>query len=325
MSWPLSRRGLLSVTAAASMASPRAFAQAWPSQSIRLVVPFAPGGTTDLVARLVAAGLQTRLGVVIVVENRAGAGATIGSEAVARATPDGYTMVMSNIASHAISPALYRNRVRYDPVADFAHAALVVTNPSVWVANPQAGLRSLADVAAKARAPGGLDVATSGAGSSNHMMVVRMGQLLGVELNHIPFRGAGPAMQAVIAGQVPAMSDSLPSAASHIRQGSVVALGMAANQRHPAFPDVPTFREQGFDIASESWFGLSFPAGTPAGIVERMNRETRAVLADPDVRARFAELGGTPGDLSAEGYTDFVRREVALWAPLVQASGATVD
>lgn len=325
MSWALSRRALVAAATAAPMVARRALAQGWPSQSIRLIVPFAPGGTTDLVARLVGTGLQDRLGVVIVVENRAGAGATIGSEAVARSAPDGYTMVMSNIASHAISPALYGSRVRYDPVTDFAHAALVVTNPTVWVANPRAGLRSLADVAAKARAPGGLDVATSGAGSSNHMMVVRMGQLLGVELNHIPFRGAGPAMQAVIAGQVPIMSDSLPSSVAHIRQGSVVAVGMASAERHPAFPDVPTFREQGFDVASDSWFGLSFPAGTPAGIVERMNRETRAVLANPDIRARFAELGGTPGDLSAEGYTDFVRREVALWAPLVQASGATVD
>ncbi|MBW6399934.1 tripartite tricarboxylate transporter substrate binding protein [Roseomonas sp. HJA6] len=325
MSWAIRRRALFAASAMVPMTVQRAFAQAWPSQNIKLVVPFAPGGTTDIVARLVASGLQERLGVVVVVENRAGAGATIGSEAVARSAPDGYTMVMSNIASHAISPALYGHRVRYDPVRDFAHAALVVTNPSVWVANPNAGLRTLADVAAKARAPGGLDVATSGVGSSNHMMVVEMSRLLGVELNHIPFRGAGPAMQAVIAGQVPVMSDSLPSSVAHIRQGSVVPLGMASAQRHQAFPDIPTFREQGFDVASESWFGLSFPAGTPAVIVERMNRETRAVLADPDIRARFVELGGASGDLSVDGYTDFVRREVAAWAPLVRASGASVD
>jgi tripartite-type tricarboxylate transporter receptor subunit TctC len=260
-----------------------------------------------------------------VVENRAGAGATVGSELVARATPDGYTLVMSNIASHGISPAVYRGRIRYNPVTDFAHIALVVSNPTVWVANPRAGIRTLADVAARARSANGLDVATSGAGSSNHLMVVRMGQLLGKELNHIPFRGAGPAMQAVIAGQVPMMSDSLPSSVSHIRQGSVVAVAMASAARHPAFPDVPTFREQGFDIASDSWFGLSAPAGTPAAVVERLNAETRAVLASPEIRARFQELGGTPGDLTAQGYSEFVRREVALWAPLVQASGATAD
>ena len=325
MSWAPSRRVMLASIVTAPIAGQRAAAQSWPSQPIRIVVPFAPGGTTDLVARLVAAGLQERLGVSVIVDNRAGAGATLGSETVARAAPDGYTLVMSNIASHAISPAVYGARVRYNPVTDFAHAALVVTNPTVWVANPRSDIRTLADAAAKARSPSGLDVATSGAGSSNHLMVVRMGQLIGKELNHIPFRGAGPAMQAVIAGQVPMMSDSLPSAAAHIKQGSVVAVGMASATRHPSFPDVPTFREQGFDLASDSWFGLSFPAGTPAGIVERLNRETRAFLADPGIRARFAELGGTPGDLTAEGYTEFVRREVALWAPLVQASGATAD
>ncbi len=328
MSGELRRRSLLAATIPAVAAARAAFAQAgeaWPSQPVKLVVPFAPGGTTDIVARLVAAGLQQRLGQPFVVENRPGAGATVGTETVARAAPDGYTLVMSNIASHAISPAVYGNRVRYNPVTDFVHIALVVSNPSVWVANPSAGIRTLQDVAAKARSAGGLDVATSGAGSSNHLMVVRMGRLLGAEINHIPFRGAGPAMQAVIAGQVPMMSDSLPSAASHIRQGSVVAVAMASAARHPAFPDVPTFREQGYDLVSESWFGLSAPAGTPVAIVDRLNRETRAVLADPGIRARFLELGGTPGDLSAGGYGDFVRREVALWAPLVQAAGATAD
>jgi tripartite-type tricarboxylate transporter receptor subunit TctC len=327
MSWTLRRRSLLAGSAFAMGTARHALAQggAWPSQPIRLVVPFAPGGTTDLVARLLAAGLQDRLGVSLVVENRAGAGATVGSEMVARAAPDGYTLVMSNIASHGISPAVYRGRIRYDAVTDFAHIALVVSNPTVWVANPRAGIRTLGDVADRARSATGLDVATSGAGSSNHLMVVRMGQLVGRELNHIPFRGAGPAMQAVIAGQVPMMSDSLPSSVNHIRQGSVIAVAMASAARHPAFPDVPTFREQGFDLASDSWFGLSAPAGTPAAVVDRLNRETRAVLANPDIRARFAELGGTPGDLTAEGYGEFVRREVALWAPLVQASGATPD
>jgi tripartite-type tricarboxylate transporter receptor subunit TctC len=327
MSLKICRRALLAGSAVAVTASRPALAQgaAWPAQSIRLVVPFAPGGTTDLVARLLAAGLQERLGVSVVVENRAGAGATVGSEMVARAAADGYTLVMSNIASHGISPSVYRGRIRYDAVTDFAHIALVVSNPTVWVANPRANIRTLADAAARARGPGGLDVATSGAGSSNHLMVVRMGQLIGTELNHIPFRGAGPAMQAVIAGQVPMMSDSLPSAANHIRQGSVVAVAMASAQRHPSFPDVPTFREQGFDLASDSWFGLSAPAGTPAPVVERLNRDTRAFLSQPEVRARLAELGGTPGDLTAQGYAEFVRREVALWAPLVQASGATPD
>jgi len=325
MSWKFRRRSLFAAAIPVLTAPRGALAQAWPAQTIRLVVPFAPGGTTDIVARLLAAGLQERLGVSVVVDNRAGAGATVGSETVARAAPDGYTLVVSNIASHGISPHVYRNRIRYDAVADFTHIALVVTNPTVWVANPNAGIRTLADAVARARSAQGLDVATSGAGSSNHLMVVRMGQLIGKELNHIPFRGAGPAMQAVIAGQVPMMSDSLPSASAHIRQGSVVAVAMASAQRHSAFPDIPTFREQGFDLASDSWFGLSAPAGLPAPIVERLNRETRAFLSTEAVRARFAELGGTPGDMTAADYTEFVKQEVAKWAPLVQASGASAD
>ena len=326
MSGNVTRRSVLMGMSGSALLANKAGAQiAWPSQSIRLVVPFAPGGTTDLVARLVGAGLQERLGVSIVVENRAGAGATLGSETVARAAPDGYTLVMSNIASHAISPAVYGARVRYDAVKDFAHIALVVSNPTVWVANPRSGIRNLADVAARAKGPGGLQVATSGAGSSNHLMVVQMSRLVGTEIPHVPFRGAGPAMQAVIAGQVAMMSDSLPSAASHIKQGSVVAVAMCSAARHPSFPDVPTFREQGFPLESDSWFGLSAPAGTPAPIVERLNREVRALLATAEIKARFEELGGTPGNLSAADYNSFIAREVANWAPLVQAAGATAD
>ncbi len=316
----IARRALL----ATPLAGP-AFAQGWPSGSIRLIVPFAPGGTTDLVARMVATPLAERLGVAIAVENRAGAGATVGSLRAAQAAPDGLTLVMSNIASHGIGPTLYPN-IRYDAVRDFTHVALLISNPSVFVANPRSGIANLADLVAQHRArPQGLDMASSGAGSSNHMLIVRLGQTLGKEINHVPFRGAGPAMTAVIAGQVPLMSDSLPSAASHIRQGSVRAIAMSSEARHPAFPDVPTMREQGFDVVSTTWFGLSGPAGMPAQVVERLARETRVILETPDIRARFAELGGTPGAMTPAEYTEFVRREVALWAPLVRASGATPD
>ncbi len=316
----IARRALLAMPSAAP-----ALAQAWPSAPIRLIVPFAPGGTTDLVARMVATPLAERLGVAIAVENRAGAGATVGSLMAAQAAPDGLTLVMSNIASHGIGPSLYPN-IRYDAVRDFTHVALLISNPSVFVANPRAGITNLAELAAQHRArPQGLDMASSGAGSSNHMLIVRIGQMLGREINHIPFRGAGPAMTAVIAGQVPLMSDSLPSAASHIRQGSVRPIAMSSEARHPAFPDVPTMREQGFDIVSTTWFGLSGPAGMPAPVVERLSRELRAILSGSDIRARFAELGGTPGQMSPAEYTEFVRREVAEWAPLVRASGATPD
>jgi tripartite-type tricarboxylate transporter receptor subunit TctC len=307
------------------LAAPAARAQSWPTQPVRIVVPFAPGGTTDLVARLVAAPLQERLGQPVLVENRPGAGATVGSLLVAQAAPDGHTLVMSNIASHGIAPALYGN-LRYDALGDFTHVALLTTNPSVFVANPRAGIATMQDLARRHREGArGLDMASSGAGSSNHLLIVRLGQILGRELNHIPFRGAGPAMTAVIGGQVPLMSDSLPSAATHIRQGSVRAVGMSSAERHPAFPDVPTLREQGFDLVSESWFGLSGPARMPAPVVERLSRELLAILAQPDIRTRFAEMGGTPGRMSPAEYTAFVAAELAAWAPLVRESGAQPD
>ena len=302
-----------------------ASAQAWPAQPMRLIVPFAPGGTTDLIARLVATPLQERLGQPIIIENRPGAGATVGSLLAAQAAPDGYTLVLSNIASHGISPALYSN-VRYDAVRDFTHIALLTLNPSVFVANPRSGIANMADFARLHLAgTRGLDMASSGAGSSNHLLIVRMGQILGREINHIPFRGAGPAMTAVIGGQVPLMSDSLPSAASHIRQGSVRAVAMSSIERHPAFPDVPTLREQGFDLVTSSWFGLSGPARLPQPVVDRLSREVRAILATPEIQARFAEIGGTAGQFSPEEYAGFVASEVTSWAGLVRESGAQPD
>jgi tripartite-type tricarboxylate transporter receptor subunit TctC len=168
-------------------------------------------------------------------------------------------------------------------------------------------------------------MATSGAGSSNHLLIVRFCQQNNIDFTHVPFRGAGPAMQAVIAGQVPMMSDSLPSAAAHIRQGSVRAIAMSSAERHPSFPEVPTFRESGFDLVSTSWFALSGPAGMPAAVVQRLNRETRDFVSTPAAQARFAELGGTAGAMTPEEFTAFVAAEVERWAPVVRASGATVN
>jgi len=325
MTKTFARRPLL-LGGAGLLASPALVqAQTWPSGPIRLVVPFAPGGTTDLVARLLADQLAVRLNTPFVVENRAGATATTGSQMVADAAPDGQTLLMSNIASHAIGPSLYRN-LRYDAVRSFTHIAMVITNPSVWVVNKNTPIHNLADIVRIARGqPGGLNMASSGAGSSNHLMIVQFAQLMGIEYTHVPFRGAGPAMAAVIAGQVPMMSDSLPSAAGHIRGDSVRPIAMSSAQRHPSFPDIPTFREQNVDLVSTTWFSLSGPAGMSPAITERLHRETMAILATPAMRTRFAELGGDPGDMTPEQFTQFVAAELARWRPIVQASGATVD
>jgi len=322
----ISRRPLLAGAAATLAAAPSiARAQSWPSGPIRLVVPFAPGGTTDLVARLLADQLSQRLNTPIVVENRAGATATTGSQMVADAAPDGQTLLMSNIASHGIGPSIYRN-LRYDPVRSFTHIAMVITNPSVWVVNNNTEIQNLADIVRLAKGqPGGLNMASSGAGSSNHLMIVQFSQMMGIEYTHVPFRGAGPAMAGVMSGQVPMMSDSLPSAAAHIRAGSVRAIAMSSAERHPSFPNVPTFREQNVDLVSTTWFSLSGPAGMAPAITERLHRETMAIITAPAMRTRFAELGGDPGDMTPEQFTQFVAAEVARWRPIVQASGATMD
>ena len=328
MSGILSRRAMLAGGAIMALpVRPRAQlpAPAWPTQPIRLVVPFAPGGTTDLVARLVSQGLQDKLGQPVIIENRAGAGATIGSLAVAQAAPDGHTLLVSNIASHGVAPGLYRG-LRYDAVRDFTHIALVVENPLIFVATPRFPATTLADVVRLSREEKrGIDIASSGSGSTNHLLILQFGQATGAQVNHVPYRGAGPAMTDVIAGVVPMMSDSLPSAAGHIRGGAVRALALSAGTRHPAFPAVPTFREAGVDLVSTSWFGLSGPAGLPPAVTARLAAAAATVLAQPALRDRFAELGGTVGALGPDGYTEFVRAEVARWAPVVVASGAQVD
>lgn len=328
----LSRRAVVPALGVAALVAPVLARQARAQgggiaagQPIRLVVPFAPGGTTDIVARLIGQGLSERLGQPVLVENRPGAGATVGSQAVAAAAPDGLTLLMSNIASHGIGPTLYRG-IRYDAVRDFAHIALLVTSPSVWVANPRFPARSLQEVVRIGQdEQRGLDIASSGSGSSNHLLIVQVAQMTGARLNHVPYRGAGPAMTDVIAGVVPMMSDSLPSSVAHLRQGSVRAIAMSSEARHPAFPEVPTFREAGLDLVSTSWFGLSAPAGTPAAVVQRLAAETRAVLDQPATVARLTEIGATPGTLGPEAYAAFVQAEVARWAPVVRASGAQVD
>ncbi|MBL6454386.1 tripartite tricarboxylate transporter substrate binding protein [Belnapia sp. T6] len=325
MSGTLPRRALVAGGAAFAALPLVARAQSWPSQPIRLVVPYAPGGTTDLTARLVAAGLAARLGQPVLVDNRPGAGATLASAQVAAAVPDGLTLLMSNIASHAIAPALYRS-LRYDAVRDFTHVALVVENPSVFAANSRFAPEGLPQVVELShRTAEGIDIASSGSGSSNHLLIVQFAEATGARVHHIPYRGAGPAMTDVIAGVVPMMSDSLPSAVGHIRAGSVRAVAMSSTKRHPAFPEVPTFREQGIDLVSTSWFGISGPAGLPPAIVERLAMAVASVLAEPATAARFAELGGTVRMMSPGAYNEFVMAEVARWAPIVAASGAQVD
>jgi tripartite-type tricarboxylate transporter receptor subunit TctC len=316
----LTRRSLLA--ASTTIAVP-ARAEAWPAKPIKLVVPYAPGGTTDVVGRVTAEYLGRQLGQNLVVENRPGKGATIGTSQVAKATPDGYTLVMSNVAAMAVSPALYGD-LDYDPVRDFVHITLASLNPSVLVVNPEFPAKTLADYVAWARAnPDKLAYATSGPGSSNHILGVMAAQATGTKLVHVPYRGAGPAMQDTIAGIVPSMFDSLPSAAPHIRAGKVRALAVSGEQRSASFPEVPTMKESGYpELISYSWFGLSAPARTPDPIIERIAREMQVVLKLPDVVKRWEEIGAESSTRTPAEYGAFVKAELEKWTPVVKASGA---
>jgi tripartite-type tricarboxylate transporter receptor subunit TctC len=301
----------------------RAQPQPWPSKPIKLVVPYAPGGTTDVVARMVAEYLGKQLGQNIIVDNKPGKGAMVGTALVAKAAPDGYTLLMSVISGLSISPTLYGGG-DFDPMADFIHISIASRNPSVLVVNPTFDAKTFGEYVAYAKAnPGKLTFATSGAGSSNHLLGARLQQVIGAEMVHVPYRGAGPAMIDTIAGNVPSMFDSLPSAAPHIKAGKVRALAVSSEVRSPAFPDVPTMKESGYpDLISYSWFGISVPAKTPAPIVDRLAAEMQVVLKEPAVIKRWEEIGAESSTMTPAEVTKFIQDEIDKWVPVVKASGA---
>jgi tripartite-type tricarboxylate transporter receptor subunit TctC len=293
----------------------------WPSRPIRIVVPFPPGGATDFTARLVAQRLASALGQPVVVENRAGAGGTVGSDLVARSPPDGYAFVISNIASHGVGPSVYAS-VPYDPVRDFTHVAVITEVPSVLIVNVASPISSLADLVQAARAaPGSITIASPGNGSSSHAKQEMLKRLAGIDTTHVPYRGSGPALNDLTAGSVTAMITTVVEG----KNERFRMLGITSAERLRGFEQVPTFREQGFDIVASTWFGLSGPAGLPAPIVARMNAEVLAALAEADIAARLTEAGATPRRLSAAGYTAFVASEVARWREVARASTMRAD
>ena len=313
----------LAVAATPAAAQTSGQAAPWPSKPIKLVVPYAPGGTTDVVARMVAEYLGQRLGQNIIVDNKPGKGAMVGTAIVAKAPPDGYTLLMSVISGLSISPTLYGGG-DFDPMGDFIHVSIASTNPSVLVANPTFQAKTFKEFVEYAKAnPGKVSYATSGAGSSNHLLGARLAQVIGAELVHVPYRGAGPAMIDTIAGNVPVMFDSLPSAAPHIKAGKVRALAVSGETRSPAFPDVPTMKELGYpDLISYSWFGISVPAKTPQPIVDRLATEMQAVLKEPAVIKRWEEIGAEGSTMTPAEVTRFIQAEIDKWTPVVKSSGA---
>ena len=292
------------------------------SRPVRIVVPFPPGGPTDIAARLIAEAMAPLLGQAVVTDNRPGAAGNLAAEHVARAAPDGTTLLFSGSGSHGINPALFAGRLSFDAVRDFSPVVLVSSAPNLLSAGPR-GPVDLAGLIAAARArPGQLNIAVGSLGTTQHMAVELLKLRAGIDVTIIPYRGAAQALQDLMAGTVDGLSDGLMASLPHAREGRIRALGVTSPARSPAAPEIPAVAETLPGFAAVAWFGLHAPAGTPREAVLRLNAAANQAMAQPALRARYAEagselLGGTPEDAAAH-----IAREIATWAEVVRATGA---
>jgi tripartite-type tricarboxylate transporter receptor subunit TctC len=320
------RRAVLAL--AIGLAAGTASAQgAYPDRPVRVVVPFAAGGTTDIFARLLGERLSQALGQQFVIENRGGAGGNIGADAVAKADPDGYTLVMGTVGTHAINASLYA-KMPYDALGDFAPVAYVAGVPNLMVVNPKnVKAANVQDFIAEAKgAARRFNMASSGNGTSIHLSGELFKQITGVEMPHVPYRGSGPAVNDLIGGQVDVMFDNLPSSIEHAKAGTLRPLAVTSAQRSPAIPNVPTLAESGLPgFEATSWFALFAPKGTPAAIVAKLNQEVRKALETPELQKRFAELGGEIRPMSPDELAAYVRSEHDKWAKVVKTAGAKLE
>jgi tripartite-type tricarboxylate transporter receptor subunit TctC len=312
---------LLPLGAAAQVAT-----TSYPTKPVHMVVGFPPGGGTDIVARIVAQKLSETWGQQVIVENRAGASATTAAIVVARSAPDGYTLSMGQLTPNAIAPAL-NPKLTYDPIKDFVPIVLVGTSPNVLVVRPSLAAKSVTELVALAKAqPGKLTYASSGPGSLQHIAAELFKSMAGVDMVHVPYKGSGQAVTDLIGGQVDMNFDSIPPVMSHIRAGKLRALAVTAAQRASGMPDVPTIAQSGlpgYDLTS--WWGLFAPAGTPSEIIAKVQRDTAAALASPDVRERLTALSIEPGGGSSRAFADLVGREVVKYRKLIGQLKITLE
>jgi tripartite-type tricarboxylate transporter receptor subunit TctC len=303
-----------------------AAAQNYPTKPIRLVVPFPPGGTTDILAREVGQRLSASLGQTVVIDNRPGAGGNIGAELVAKSAPDGYTLLMCTVSTHAINPNLYA-KLPYDHVADFAPVILVASVPNVLEVTPSLPVNSVADLIKLAKEkPGQINFASSGSGTSIHLSGELFKTMAGVDMTHVPYKGSAPALTDLIGGQVQVMFDNLPSSLPQIKAGKLRAIAVTSAQRAPALPNVPTIAESGLPgFEATSWFGVVAPAGTPPAIVARLNADLNQWLQTPEAREKLLAQGAAAAGGSPEQFAAYIRAETEKWAKVVKASGAKVD
>jgi tripartite-type tricarboxylate transporter receptor subunit TctC len=302
-------------------------AQSYPTKPIRLIVPFPPGGTTDVVGRLVAHHLTEAWKQQVIVDNRPGAGGIIGTEIVAKSTPDGYTALLGSITTHAVNPALY-TKLNFDPVKDFVPVSLVVSSPQLLAVHPSVQSKSVKELIANAKAePGKLNYASAGAGTSPHLTFELFKSMAGVNIVHVPYKGTGPAINDLLGGQVQMMITGVVALMPHIKSGRLRGLGVTSAKRVSALPDLPTIIESGiagFDVSS--WFGVFLPGGAPQAVVKKMNAEIQKMLTIEEVRKRLISLGADPADSNTpEQYAAYVRSEMVRWGKVVKDTGAKVN
>ncbi|MGY8558967.1 tripartite tricarboxylate transporter substrate binding protein [Paracidovorax citrulli] len=320
------RRGLLAAAAACALLPGFAAAQAFPGKPITIIVPFAAGGTTDILARIIAQGMGAELGQSVVVDNRAGAGGNIGGQVAARAPADGYTLFMGTVGTHAINAALYR-KMPFDPVKDFAPLTRVANVPNLLVANPAQPFKTVQELIAYAKAnPGKINFGSSGSGSSIHLSGELFKSMAKVDMQHVPYKGSAPAVTDLLGNQIAIMFDNMPSAIQHVRSGKLRAIAVTTARRSPELPDVPTIAEAGVPgYEATSWFGMFAPAATPAPVVAQLNATIVKVLAQPDIRKKLAEQGAEASGETPAQFADFIQKESVKWGKVVRESGASVD
>ncbi|HYF21593.1 MAG TPA: tripartite tricarboxylate transporter substrate binding protein [Ramlibacter sp.] len=314
------KRFLLAALCAFVLAAPQAVhAQAYPAQPVRIVVPFAPGGATDIIARLIASRLTARLGQNFVVDNRGGGSGIPGTQLVQNAKPDGYTLLLSGNGPHATNAVLFQ-KLPYDPLKDFAQISLTGTLPLLINVNPAAPVRTLPEFVEWARKnPGKINYASPGNGTPPHLTMELLAQNLGLRLVHVPYKGSAPAISDLMAGHVPVMFDNVLASISNIQAGRIRALAVAAPQRVPGLPSTPTFKEAGLgDFEASTWTIMAAPAGTPRAIVDLLSTEVRQMFADPEIQQRLQQQGVLPITMGPEETQRYVASEIQKWAKVVQ-------
>lgn len=303
----------------------QASAQSYPSRPVRMVIPLSPGGFADVPGRILASRLSALLGYNVFVENRAGAGGTIGADFVAKSAPDGHTLLFTG-TPHVISAWIYK-KLPYEPLKDFEPVALVASGPYVLVVNPQLPVKSVGELIAAAKAqPGQIDYASSGNGSAQHLVSALFASMAGIQLNHVPYKGSGPAMQDLLGGQVKVSFAGIPNVLPHVKAGRLRALAVSTPQRSPDLPEVPTVAEAGVPgYQATLWLNLAAPAGTPADIVQRLYAATAKALQDAELQQSFRAAGVEASPMSPQELAAFMQAEYEKWGKVVRDTGATVN